>query len=293
MRYACIKAHRDEFDISLMCRVLQVSRSGFYAWEKRPLSEHAQTDRRLLLHIRVSHKRSRGRYGSPRVYQDLKDEGEQTSEKRVARLMREDGLRGRQRRKFRTTTNSRHAHPVADNILDRKFGLEQVTEPNQVWASDITYVPTREGWLYLAIVLDLAARVVVGWSMSDTLERTVVLRAIRMALDSRRPGPGLVHHSDRGVQYACDEHRALLASNGVIASMSRRGNCWDNAVAESFFATLERELIDDADWATHEEARGAIFEFIEIWYNRQRRHSTLGYMTPVAYEEKLRLKTAA
>ena len=293
MKYACIKAHRDAFDITLMCRVLQVSRSGFYAWEKRPLSERARTDQRLRVHIRASHRRSRGRYGSPRIHEDLKELGERTSKKRVARLMREEGVRGKQRRKYRTTTNSRHAHPVAENVLGRQFEPAQVEGPDRVWVSDITYVPTREGWLYLAIVLDLAARVVVGWSMSESIDRSLVLNALRMALDSRRPGPGLLHHSDRGVQYACEDHRALLAAHGIVASMSRKGNCWDNAVAESFFATLERELIDDADWATREEARRDIFEFIEIWYNRQRRHSSLGYLTPVSYEEQLLLKKAA
>ena len=292
MKYACIKAHRDGFDITLMCRVLQVSRSGFYAWENRPLSERARTDQRLRLQIRVSHNRSRGRYGSPRIHEDLKEQGERTSKKRVARLMREEGLCGKQRRKYRTTTNSRHAHPIAENVLDRQFGPAQVKGPDRVWVSDITYVPTREGWLYLAIVLDLAARVIVGWSMSESIDRSLVLNALRMALDSRRPGPGLLHHSDRGVQYACEDHRALLAAHGITASMSRKGNCWDNAVAESFFSTLERELIDDADWATREEAKRDIFEFIEIWYNRQRRHSTLGYLTPVSYEEQLRREAA-
>lgn len=292
MKYACIKAHRDAFDITLMCRMLQVSRSGFYAWEKRPLSQRACEDQRLRLHVRASHRRSRGRYGSPRVYQDLKAQGEETSEKRVARLMREEGLRGKQRRKHRTTTNSRHAHAVAENVLNRQFEPEQVEGPNRVWVSDLTYVPTQEGWLYLAIVLDLAARVVVGWSMSDSMESSVVLNALQMALESRRPRPGLLHHSDRGVQYACEDHRALLAAHGITASMSRKGNCWDNAVAESFFATLERELIDDADWETHEQAKRDIFEFIEIWYNRQRLHSTLGYMTPVSYEALLLEKAA-
>jgi len=292
VKYACIKAYRDAFDITLMCRMLQVSRSGFYAWIKRPLSERAREDQRLRLHVRASHRRSRGRYGSPRIHQDLKVQGEQTSEKRVARLMREEGLRGKQRRNHRMTTDSRHAHPIAENILNRQFEPTQVEGPDQVWVSDITYVPTREGWLYLAIVLDLAARVVVGWSMSDSMERSLVLNALRMALESRRPGPGLLHHSDRGVQYACEDHRALLAAHGITASMSRKGNCWDNAVAESFFATLERELIDDADWATREEAKRDIFQFIEIWYNRQRLHSTLGYMTPVSYEALLLEKAA-
>lgn len=292
MKYACIKAHRDAFDITLMCRMLQVSRSGFYAWEKRPLSQRAYEDQRLRLHVRASHRSSRGRYGSPRVYQHLKAQGERTSEKRVARLMREEGLRGKQRRKHRTTTNSRHANPVAENVLNRQFEPEQVEGPNRVWVSDLTYVPTQEGWLYLAIVLDLAARVVVGWSMSDSMESSVVLNALQMALESRRPRPGLLHHSDRGVQYACEDHRALLAAHGITASMSRKGNCWDNAVAESFFATLERELIDDADWETHEQAKRDIFEFIEIWYNRQRLHSTLGYMTPVSYEALLLEKAA-
>jgi len=293
VKYACIETHQGEFALTLMCRVLGVSCSGFYAWRKRPLSERARTDERLLVHIRTSHQRSRGRYGSPRVHEDLKEQGERTSEKRVARLMRDDGLRGKQRRSHCATTNSRHAHPVADNVLNRQFEPAQVEAPDRVWVADITYVPTREGWLYLAIVLDLATRLVVGWSMCDSLDRSLVLRALGMALRRRQPKPGLLHHSDRGVQYACEEHRTLLASHGIAASMSRKGNCWDNAVAESFFATLERELIDDADWRTREEATSDIFEFIEVWYNRQRRHSTLGYLSPAAYEEQLRLKPNA
>ena len=276
-----------------MCRVLGVSRSGFYAWINRPLSERAQEDQRLLVHVRVAHERSRGTYGSPRVHQDLLEQGEQTSEKRVARLMREDGLQAKQPRRFRMTTNSQHLYPVADNVLDRQFAPEQAAEPDRVWVADITNVPTREGWLYLAVVLDLATRLVVGWSMCTSLDRSLVLRALRMALERRQPKPGLLHHSDRGVQYACEEHRALLAAHGIVASMSRKGNCWDNAVAESFFTTLERELIDDADWHTRDQARNDIFDYIEIWYNRQRRHSSLGYLSPARYEEQLRLKPSA
>jgi transposase InsO family protein len=293
VKYACIKAHRDEFELTLMCRVLAVSRSGFYAWLKREPSRRAREDQRLLVHIRAAHERSHGRYGSPRVHQDLVEQGERTSEKRVARLMHDDGLRGKQARRYRSTTDSRHSYSVADNVLDRQFAPEQVKGPDQVWVADITYVPTREGWLYLAVILDLATRLVVGWSMCRSLDRSLVLRALHMALERRQPGPGLLHHSDRGVQYACEEHRALLAGHGITASMSRKGNCWDNAVAESFFATLERELIDDSDWATRRQATNDIFDFIEIWYNRQRRHSSLGYLSPARYEEQLRLKASA
>jgi putative transposase len=293
VKYACIEEHREEFPLTLMCRVLDVSRSGFHAWRTRPQSERARNDERLLVHIRASHARSRGNYGSPRVHEDLKDAGERTSEKRVARLMREDGLQGKQPRKYAVTTDSRHAYPVAENVLNRQFAPKEVAGPDCVWVSDITYVPTREGWLYLAVVIDLATRLVVGWSMGESLHRSLVLGALHMALQRRQPKPGLLHHSDRGVQYACGEHRALLTAFGITASMSRKGNCWDNAVAESFFATLERELIDEADWATRDDASRDIFEFIEVWYNRQRRHSTLGYQSPAAYEEKLRLKASA
>jgi putative transposase len=287
VRYGCIERHRGEFPVALMCRVLEVTRSGYYAWRKREPSARARRDQRLRVEVRAIHRSTRGRYGSPRVHAELQARGERVSRKRVARLMQLEGLRGKKRRRFRSTTNSEHAYPIAENVLDRKFAIEEVGGPDQVWAADITYVPTREGWLYLAIVLDLASRLVVGWSMGETLESTLATDALEMALQRRRPGGGLLHHSDRGVQYASNEYRALLEGQALVASMSRKGNCWDNAVAESFFATVEIELIEDADWQTRAEARRAIFEFLEVWYNRQRRHSSLGYLTPAEFDKRL------
>ena len=287
MRYGCVERHRSEFPVVLMCRVLGVARSGYYAWRKREPSARARSNERLRLEVRAIHRATRERYGSPRVHAELRARGERVSRKRVARLMRQDGLRGRKRRRFRTTTNSRHANPVAPNVLERRFSVEEIAGPDRVWAADITYVPTREGWLYLAVVLDLASRLVVGWSMGETLESTLAVRALEMALHGRQPGEGLLHHSDRGVQYASYEYRALLEGREVVASMSRKGNCWDNAVAESFFATVEIELLQGADWHTRNQARRAIFEFIEVWYNRQRRHSSLGYLTPAEFDKRL------
>ena len=288
MRYACIERHRSEFDVTLMCRVLEVSRSGFYAWNEREPSDRSRTDQRLLVEIRAIHRTSFGTYGSPRVHPELRDNGERVSRKRVARLMRADGLRGRKRRGFRCTTNSAHALPVPENVLDRKFSVEEVGGCDKVWVSDITYVPTREGWLYLAVVLDLGSRMVVGWSMRETLEGSLATDALEMAIQRRRPKSGLLHHSDRGVQYAAHEYRSVLEREGAERSMSRKGDCWDNAVAESFFATLEVELIEGADWHRRAEARRAIFEYIEVWYNRRRRHSSLGYLSPAEFERRLR-----
>ncbi len=293
MRYACIQRHRGEFEVLLMCRVLEVARSGFYAWLKSVPSARTRTDERLRVEVRAVHKMSCGRYGSPRIHAELQERGERVSRKRVARLMSEEGLRGKKRRRYKATTNSNHTYPIAPNVLDRKFEVDEIEGPDQVWAADITYVPTREGWLYLAIVLDLASRLVVGWSMGETLESSLAVDALNMAIQRRRPGAGLLHHSDRGVQYASNDYRALLEGKAAVASMSRKGNCWDNAVAESFFATVEIELIQDEDWHTRSEARGAIFEFIEVWYNRQRRHSSLKYLTPAEFDKRLREATRA
>lgn len=267
-----------------MCRVLAVSPSGFYAAHRRPLSARAQRDQALRLQVRAAHTKSRRTYGAPRVHAELRAQGLPVAKKRVARLMREDGLAGRRPRRWVRTTDSAHGHPLAPNVLNRQFGVDQVAGPDRVWVSDLTYVPTREGWVYLAIVLELASRRVVGWAMRETLDAELALAALRMALADRRPAPGLLHHSDRGSQYACGEYRALLAAYGLAASMSNKGDCWDNAVAESFFATLETELILEAGWPTRDAARQAIFAYIETWYNRERRHSSLGYRSPVQYE---------
>ena len=293
MKYACIAQHWDEFPIGLMCRVLRVSRSGFYAWCAGEPSARALADDVLLAHVRVSFLESDRTYGSPRVLEDLRDQGHHVGKKRVARLMRTEGLVARRPRAAVRTTDSRHGEPVAPNLVARQFAPETHPTLNRVWVSDITYVPTQAGWLYLAVVLDLASRRCVGWAMGPTLEADLALSALRMALHDRRPPPGLIHHSDRGVQYASLAYRTLLAQHGAVASMSRRGDCWDNAVAESLFATVESELIARYRWATHAESRLAIFKYIETWYNPRRRHSSLRYQSPMKYEQTTLAKAAA
>lgn len=287
MKYAVIEAHQDEFKISLMCRALRVSRSGFYDWLKRDPSERTREEQRLRVEIRAIHRRSGRTYGSPRVHRVLRKRGIRCSKKRVERLMREDGIRAKKKRRVRGTTDSSHSRPVAPNLLNRRFAVQEVEGMNRVWVSDITYLPTREGWLYLAVVLDLASRRVVGWSMKDSLEASLATDALTMALWGRKPGRDLLIHSDRGVQYASAAYQEILVQHGVTCSMSRKGDCFDNAVAESFFASLEWELIEDSDWHTHEEARRAVFNYIEAWYNRERLHSNLKYCSPVDYEEQL------
>lgn len=284
MRFAFIEVHVTQWAITTMCRVLQVSKAGYYAYVKRPLSARASADARLAAEIRAIHQTSRHTYGSPRVHAELAAQGQPHGRKRIARIMRTQGIRAKTVRQFRRTTDSNHAHPIAPNTLDRQFAVEQVAAPDRVWVGDITYLTTRAGWLYLAIVLDLGSRRVVGWAMRHTLEGALTEDALTMALAGRQPGPGVLHHTDRGSQYAATDYRALQTAHGMECSMSRVGNCWDNAVAESFFATLKRELADEADWHTRDEARTAVFEYIEVWYNRQRRHSSLDYLSPVAYE---------
>jgi putative transposase len=298
VKYACIARHRGEFAVRLMCRALDVSPSGFYAAARRAPSARAVVDEQLGVAIRVAHRASRRTYGSPRVHAELRAHGLRCGRKRVARLMREAGLVAKRRRRQRPrTTESRHTHAVAPNVLDRRFTVAEIGAPDRVWAADITYLPAREGWLYLAAVLDLGTRRVVGWSTRATLGRELALEALQMALEHRRPGPGVLHHSDRGSQYASGDYQALLAQHGMTCSMSKKGDCFDNAVAESLFATLETELVAEADWHTRAEARAAVFDYavfdyIEVWYNRQRRHSSLGYLSPAAYEQQLRGRQA-
>jgi len=296
MKFAFIQTHAMAHAIGTMCRVLRVSKAGYYAWVKRPPSARAAHDEQLAARITTIHQRSRRTYGSPRVHAELHAEGKHHGKKRVARLMRTQGLRAKTARRFRVTTDSTHAHPVAPNVLDRDFGVRDANgmrPVNRVWVGDITYLTTREGWLYLAVVLDLASRRVIGWAMRHTLDGALTRDALLMALTGRQPGAGVLHHTDRGSQYAAGEYQALLTAHGMTCSMSRVGDCWDNAVAESFFATLKRELLPNATWATHEEARTAVFEYIEVWYNRQRRHSSLGYLSPVAYELQQEFTQAA
>jgi transposase InsO family protein len=290
-KYAAIQAHRGRFPVQLMCAALGVSASGFYDAQQRRRgapSARATADERLLVHVRAAHRKSHGRYGAPRVHEELKAEGVATSKKRVARLMRADGLAGRRRRKYVRTTDSAHAEPIAPNLLARRFSVDEHGGPDRVWTGDLTFVPTREGWLFLAVLLDHATRRVVGWATGVTLATALPLAALTHALRWRRPAPGLIHHTDRGSQYASGEYRAVLAAHGLVQSMSKKGDCWDNAVSESFFATLEHELLADADFHTRRDAQQAIAEFIDSWYNVERRHSTLGYVSPVQYEQQLR-----
>jgi len=288
VRYAVITRHRGEFDVRLMCRVLDVSPSGYYASLKRPPSWHAFWDEVLMAHVCVAHAESNGTYGAPRLVDELRDEGLATSKKRLSRLMRAADLVARPRKAPRVnTTDSNHQHPIAPNLLARKFDVNGVML-DRVWVADITYLPTREGFLYLAVILDLASRRCIGWSMRDSLETDLALNALRMAYDARRPAEGVIHHSDRGSQYASADYRSALEQYGMIASMSRKGDCYDNAVVESFFSTLEFELIMQHDWHTREEARRAVFRYIETWYNRKRRHSTLGNISPAQYEANKR-----
>lgn len=292
MKYACIRSYRQQFPVTLMCRVLRVSRAGFYAAERRAPGKRAQYNETLSAVISAIHKTSRQTYGSPRVHREVRAAGLVGGRHRIARLMREAGLRARRPHRWRPqTTNSKHGYGVAGNLLQRRFSVQESGGPNRVWCGDITYVRTDEGWLYLAVLLDLGSRMVVGWAMHETLEAELSVAALRMALARRQPQPGLLHHTDRGVQYAAAEYRKLLAAQQITASMSRRANCYDNAVAESFFATLRWELLNRHRWQTHAAARGAIFEYIEVWYNRQRRHSALGYLSPLQFE--LRLHSAA
>jgi len=283
VRFAFIQAEKAHFPVTVLCQALGVSRAGFYAWATRPASARVQADRCLAVEIAAIHAESRRRYGSPRVHAELRARGHRTGRKRVGRLMHAGGLAARRRRPFRVTTDSAHARPVAPNLLARQFAPGT---PQRGWVTDITFIATGEGWLYLAVILDLFSRRVLGWALSERLTSPLPLEALRMALARRRPAPGLLHHSDRGTQYVGTAYQGLLARHGIVISMSRRGNCWDNAVAESFFATLKVELVHGASWPTREHARRAIAEYIELFYNPQRRHSSLGYLSPIAFERQ-------
>lgn len=283
MRFRFIDAEKAIFPITLLCRCLTVSRSGYYAWRNRPPSARVQRDARLKVEISASHSASRRTYGSPRIVRDLREEGHPISRKRVARLMRELGLEGRRKRRFRATTDSNHRFPVAPNILMRDFNVEA---PNTAWVTDITYLATLEGWLYLAVILDLFSRRVVGYAMSERIDRELVLEALREALAHRPGARDLVHHSDRGSQYASHDYREALDQAGIMCSMSRRGNCWDNSVAESFFGTLKVELLYELPLQTRGATRSAVVDSIETFYNVRRRHSSLDYQSPVEFELK-------
>jgi len=290
MRFALIDAEKANFPIAWMCRRLDVSRAGFYAWRRREPSEHDQRDEVLKMKIAAVHEDNRGVYGRPRITKELREAGEKVSEKRVGRLMREEGITGRRPKKFRRTTDSKHNLPVAEDLVQRQF---EADAPNQVWVGDITYIGTWEGWLYLAVVIDLFSRRVVGWSIADHMRTELVSEAFTMAVEERQPGPGLVYHSDRGAQYASESYQALLKSQAAVPSMSRKGDCWDNAVAESFFGTLKEELIYRDVWPTRVRARAAIEEYIACFYNSRRRHSTIGDVSPMEYELGRQIQLAA
>jgi transposase InsO family protein len=271
-----------------LCRALEVSDSGYYRWRTRPPSRRAEEDQRLLKKIHLSHEQSRGCYGAPRVCADLRQQGERVARKRVARLMRQESLHGAMPRSRRVvTTDSNHRHRIAENLLDRQF---MATRANQKWVSDITYIGTDEGWLYLATVMDLFSRRIVGWSMSQQIDQQLTLSALRMALQQRgqaiAAGTTLLHHSDRGSQYAAASYQQLLSDWGITVSMSRRGNCWDNAVIESWHRTLKVELVWSQQYRTRNEARTSVFEYIEVFYNQRRRHSSLGYISPAEFERR-------
>ena len=286
MKFAFIKEHLlPEFPVEACCEALEVSRSGYYAWLDRPAGARERRREELTRKVRAAHRENRGVYGSPRVTRVLRAGGETACENTVAKVMREHGIRAKTKRKFvPRTTDSSHGRPVAGNLLARDFAADL---PDRKWAADITYVPTGEGWLYLAAVLDLCSRKVVGWSMAEHMRTDLVSDALKMALARRRPGEGLLHHSDRGSQYASDGYRHLLQSHGIDCSMSGRGDCWDNAAMESFFATLKTELVNHEHYETREQARASIFEYIEVFYNRKRLHSSLGYQSPEQFEAGL------
>jgi putative transposase len=285
MRYRFIQDHSGEFPVRLMCQVLAVVVAGYYAWRQRKPSQHQVRRLQLLKQIRDVHEQSHGTYGSPRTHRELLACGVSVCENTVAKVMKQEQIRAKTKRRFvPATTDSDHDHPVAENLLDRQFNPPAL---DQVWAADLTYIPTDQGWLYLAVVMDLCSRRIVGWALADHLRADLTCDALEIAIIRRRPSGGLLHHSDRGVQYACRQYQSLLAEHDMTCSMSRKGNCYDNAPVESFFGTLKRERVHHERYATHEQARASIFQFIEVFYNRQRRHSAIGYLSPDSFEAGL------
>lgn len=281
MRFAFVLAEKAVWPVSVMCEVLCVSRSGYYAWQDRPASAREQADAALLVKIKAASKAGRGHYGSPRIHGWLRNQGTCVGKKRVTRLMRNEGIAGKRRKKFCRTTDSKHPDPIAPNVLNREF---DVVLPNTAWVTDVTYVPTQQGWLYLAAILDLFSRRVVGWATSKNNDRQLALDALERANMARRPQPGLLHHSDRGSVYASGDYRQALSDSAMIASMSRKGNCWDNAVAESFFASLKGEALDHETFETRAEATAAIADYVDGFYNVSRLHSAIGYVSPIQFE---------
>ena len=282
MKYAWIRAHRDSYPVKIMCKVLEVSTSGYYDSLKPTPSPRQQRREQIAAAAEAAYRDSHCIYGYRKVHDDLQEQKVECCRETVRRVLRDKGLFSRTKRKFVVTTDSRHQEPVAANVLDRDF---QADAPNQKWSSDITYIATRQGWLYLAVVMDLFSRKIVGWATSASLQATLVLDALGMALRRRTPGVGLVHHSDRGCQYAAADYQRLLADHGIVCSMSRQGNCWDNAPTESFFGKLKVEWVHGVEYADHDEANRHLFEYIEVFYNRKRKHAALGYDSPAAFED--------
>jgi len=284
MRFRLIEDHRLVWPVRVMCDALSVSPSGYYAWRSRPESPRKIANRELLGDIQRVHAHHRERYGAPRIHAELRAEGQAVSRKRIERVMRQHGIRARAPRRYRVcTTDSKHSLLVAPNLLDQNFVADR---PNQVWLADITYIATGEGWLYLAVILDLFTRKVVGWAMRDHMRAELTIAALTMAIQRQRPGAGLIHHSDRGSQYAAGDYRVILQAAAIIPSMSRKGNCWDNAPMESFFGTLKTELVHQREYPDRDAARRDLFAYIEGYYNRQRIHSAIGYITPEQAEAK-------
>jgi len=282
MTFAFIRDHCLLFPVRIMCEVLEVSRSGLYAWIKRPPSERARRTAALVDQIAATHEEFSQRYGSPRIYDALRRRHVKVSRNTVAKLMRDNGLRARTHRRFRPrTTDANHDHPIAPNLLDRRFTVQTL---DTVWTSDITYIRTDEGFLYLSCIMDLCSRRIIGWSMADHMRAELVIDALQGAIGDRRPGPGLIVHSDRGVQYACRQFREILEDHQITQSMSGRGNCYDNAPMESFWSRLKTESLHHQHFQTREQARAAVFEYIEMFYNRKRSHSSLGYLSPEQFE---------
>jgi transposase InsO family protein len=278
------------YPLTLLCQVMRVSRSGFYSWKNREKSPRQQEQERLIPKVKTIHHQSKSSYGARRISTELKAQGESCGRTKAGTLMKLAGVEAKQKRKFKATTDSKHNLPVAPNLLDRNF---KTASPDIVYCGDITYIWTGEGWLYLAVVLDLFSRQIVGWSMSNRINKELVINAFRMALWRRRPEAGLIFHSDRGSQYCSKKFQKMLTDNGMLSSMSRKGDCWDNSVAESFFGSLKTERVFGEHYSTREEARRDIVDYIEMFYNSKRRHSYLGYLSPKEFEKKMAMKKAA
>lgn len=288
MTFRFVHAHRGRWPVTVLCAALGASPAGYYAWRGRPASARRLRQEALTAQIRAAHARAKARYGSPRVHAELAAQGHGCCRNTVARLMRRAGIAAKTARKFRRTTDSGHGLPVAENLLNRRFGPAAA---DRAWVADLTFIPTRQGWLYLAAVEDLYSRMVVGWALDARMTSRLVVDALAMAVRRRLPGEELLAHSDRGSQYASAHYQQLLARHGITCSMSRRGNCWDNAPMESFFASLKKELVHHEDYRTRDQARASLFEYIEVFYNRQRRHSALGYQSPSDFEQSQQIQT--